>query len=63
MSMQKSQILTLAAALATVTMAGGVTAAELAARQAHPLAAPARAVSAPAPAAAPVAHEIEVGDM
>ncbi len=63
MSMQKSHILTLAAVLATVTMAGGVTAAELAARQAHVQAAPAQAVAVPAPAAAPVAHEIEVGDM
>ena len=54
---QKSHILTLAAVLATVTMAGGVTAAELASRQAQPQAASAQAVSVPAPAAAPVAHE------
>lgn len=62
MSMQKSHILTVAAVLATVTMAGGVTAAELASRQAHVQTAPAQAVAVPAPAAAPVAHEIEVGE-
>jgi len=60
---QKSHILTLAAVLATVTMAGGVTAAELASHQAHPPTAPAQAVSVPAPAATPVARDIEVGDM
>ena len=62
---RKSHILILSAALSTLTMAGGVAAAELAASgpSAHPLQAPAPAyVVATTHAPAPAAHELEAGD-
>ena len=62
MSMHKSHILTLAAVLATVTMAGGVTAAELA-RRAQRSGRPGAGRGRAGLAAAPETHEIEVGDM
>jgi hypothetical protein len=60
---KKSHILIVSAALSAVTIAGGVTAVELAARtpSVHSAPAPAYVVAA-THAAAPVAYEQEAGD-
>lgn len=60
---RKSHILTVSAALSTLTMAGGVAAVELSARTPSEHSAPAPAyVVAATHAAAPVAYEKEAGD-